>query len=346
MSRIIVLIPSYRGGGAEVISLELLKYLNARNDRIIAICFFANGSYKEEFTRYNIDEYFEPKMYRWPLILHKYSLCSEDVVISMIRSTTLVLFPFVLRVKRVICREANTLDNLDKMNLLKRKLYIALLRRVYSSRNVKLIFNSALTRKSFSTFSVHRSTTIPNPLRVNIQEFLQREKSGKSTRIVHFGRFHTQKNHEFIIDLAIELKRISSTFTVDLYGEGELRSTYVDRINHLSLDDIVKVNDFEPNIASELTNYDILLLPSHYEGFGNVVIEALACGLSVITSEYVGATGFIDHPKLTALPLNINMWCKQINNYAFSTFTVVEENALREALDNFRMETIFARYLE
>lgn len=49
-------------------------------------------------------------------------------------------------------------------------------------------------------------------------------------------------------------------------------------------------NDLMPQI---LNSHDILIVPSHYENFGNIVIEGLACGIVIIASKTGGIKSLI-----------------------------------------------------
>lgn len=346
MTRTIVLIPTYRGGGAEVISLMLLRHLISQGRLVKGICFNATGPYSAEFAQLSVDEYREPRMFKWPLILAKYRLNSDDLVISMIRSTSLVLFPFVNRIGRIICREANTLDNLTEMKLVKREIYLYLLKRVYRSDNVKLIYNSYITKNSLEKIGSHKNVVIPNPIRFNFKGFGEKNNKDNCIRIIHLGRFNKQKNHQFLVNLGIDLKRQGLDFVMDFYGDGPLRSYFKEKIKDLSLTNNIRIHQFTLNIESHLNHYDMLLLPSFYEGFGNVVLEALASGLSVITSENVGASYFIDHPKLSILPLNIIKWREHVIKQFIYTPSNYDADSMFRSLERFKVDKIFAEYLE
>lgn len=58
---------------------------------------------------------------------------------------------------------------------------------------------------------------------------------------------------------------------------------------------------------------DVLLLPSRHENFGNVVIEALACGCGVLISDSVGVAQFIeDCPGVIVAPRSTSSWINSL----------------------------------
>ena len=68
------------------------------------------------------------------------------------------------------------------------------------------------------------------------------------------------------------------------------------------LEDRVKFLGFKQNVADYLKEADIFVLPSVYEGFGHVYLEAMACGLPTIALDAnngfnVASNEIIDHKK-------------------------------------------------
>ena len=60
---------------------------------------------------------------------------------------------------------------------------------------------------------------------------------------------------------------------------------------------------------------DCLLLPSRHENFGNVVIEALACGCGVLISDHVGVADSIRScPGVSIVPRSTNLWIANLSN--------------------------------
>jgi glycosyltransferase involved in cell wall biosynthesis len=68
-------------------------------------------------------------------------------------------------------------------------------------------------------------------------------------------------------------------------------------ISHFSLKDRLILLGPIPNSAMPdiLNNHDILIVPSHYESFGNIIIEGMACGITIIASKTGGIKNIIKH---------------------------------------------------
>ncbi len=96
------------------------------------------------------------------------------------------------------------------------------------------------------------------------------------------GRFVKQKNHKFLIELAKRLKELNLNFQLILAGEGKLKPEIIDYAKQLNVEDKVTFTGFIKNITSFMNGIDIYILPSLWEGFGYVIVEAMYCKKPVI----------------------------------------------------------------
>lgn len=92
-------------------------------------------------------------------------------------------------------------------------------------------------------------------------------------------------------------------------GEGEDGGRYVtelkDMAKNLGISDLVFFAGFQPNVSAALASMDVVVLPSHGEPLGNIVLEAMAMGKLVIATNDGGAAeiissqvdGFLVPPK-------------------------------------------------
>jgi len=103
----------------------------------------------------------------------------------------------------------------------------------------------------------------------------------------HIGRFATQKNHSFLIDIFKSIYEKNNNAALLLVGEGELRDPIKDKVRALGLEASVIFTGVRSDISDLLCAMDVFLFPSLYEGLGIVLIEAQANGLHCITSDVV-----------------------------------------------------------
>lgn len=119
-------------------------------------------------------------------------------------------------------------------------------------------------------------------------------------RIIAVGRLDYQKGFDRLIR-AWEVVRQESAFhdwTLDIFGQGEWQGMLQAMLNERQLNDHAHINNPTTQIGKEYANSSILVMSSHYEGFPMVMIEAMACGLPVVTFDYkCGAKDIIDNGK-------------------------------------------------
>lgn len=103
----------------------------------------------------------------------------------------------------------------------------------------------------------------------------------------HVGRFVTVKNHTFVIDVFEALLKEQSTSHLVLVGEGPLESEIKEKVRRAKLADHVTFAGVQSDVAPYYSAMDCNLFPSHYEGQGLVVLEALAAGTPTLASRAV-----------------------------------------------------------
>jgi glycosyltransferase involved in cell wall biosynthesis len=108
----------------------------------------------------------------------------------------------------------------------------------------------------------------------------------RPVRGVMVARFSRQKDHALLLGAFAELKLPMELLLV---GEGELLEKNRRLAQSLGIADRVRFLGGRTDVAEILADCDIFVLTSHYEGFPNVVLEAMRAGLPVIASD-VGGT--------------------------------------------------------
>lgn len=112
--------------------------------------------------------------------------------------------------------------------------------------------------------------------------------------LVSVGGFVADKGHELILDLLPRLRRTIPSLlyvAVGNTGGGESRLTHIrDRVRREGLDDHVRLAVDRPHdeIGLWLAAADVFCLATSREGCPNAVLEALACGIPVVTTDIPG----------------------------------------------------------
>jgi glycosyltransferase involved in cell wall biosynthesis len=140
-----------------------------------------------------------------------------------------------------------------------------------------------------------RFEVIPNPVDLDRIDRLRKEPwLGKPLDIDAFhvaaiGRLSTEKGHADLIEAA-SIIRQKATIPIHLHlvGDGPLRDSLQIRAKALQMQDRIHFHGYLENPLSLLSRMQLFVLPSHYEGMPNVLLEAMACQIPTIATDCPG----------------------------------------------------------
>lgn len=103
---------------------------------------------------------------------------------------------------------------------------------------------------------------------------------------VFLGRFVAQKNPMFLLHAMNELKKLNNNFVLTMYGEGPYETEMRDYIKENSLDNNIIIKSPTKDVLKALSDKDLLLVSSVYEGFSLAMLEANSQSVPVITTNW------------------------------------------------------------
>ena len=110
--------------------------------------------------------------------------------------------------------------------------------------------------------------------------------AGTSKKFLAVGRFSWKhKGFDLLIEAFHLFAQNNSEWTLDLVGEGVEEPLYRELIRKYQLDDRITIHPFTNNIQQYYSEAQVYVLSSRWEGFGLVLVEAMAHGLSVVSSD-------------------------------------------------------------
>lgn len=99
------------------------------------------------------------------------------------------------------------------------------------------------------------------------------------------GRFEKEKRFRYAIDALATLRAKGHDVGLTLVGEGSLQQTYYRYAQRLKVADRLEIVGWKNDLSRYYSEADILLVPSRYEGYGLVIVEALAAGVPVLATD-------------------------------------------------------------
>ena len=97
-----------------------------------------------------------------------------------------------------------------------------------------------------------------------------------------------QKNFNLLINSFSVVKKQIQSASLIILGDGPQQNQLISLSKELGIDDSVHLPGFVRNPYKFLKHSDVFVLSSLYEGFGNVLVEALAVGLPIVSTNCQG----------------------------------------------------------
>ena len=122
-------------------------------------------------------------------------------------------------------------------------------------------------------------TMIPDPLPFKMEQ----KSTLQSKRIVTIGRYSYEKGYDYLLRIWAIVEKRYPDWQLNVYAMGD-PTPYVKLMDELSIDPHrCHLNSSLVDVESEYLRSSILVHPSRTEGFGLVLVEAMACGLPVVS---------------------------------------------------------------
>jgi glycosyltransferase EpsF len=176
-------------------------------------------------------------------------------------------------------------------------------KKFFNSGNVTLI-NNAIDIEKF-LFNENLRKNIRSKLALNEETFL----------VGHVGRFKKQKNHYFLIKIFSELLKLNKKTCLLLIGEGKRMNSVKEIVQKEEINNVIFTGAI-PNAHEYYNAMDCFILPSLYEGFPVVGVEAQTNGLKTYFSTNITSEAkLLDNTEYISLKDGPKVWAQKINEY-------------------------------
>lgn len=127
--------------------------------------------------------------------------------------------------------------------------------------------------------SVVKTFVIPNPI-----SFYPKESAALvNKQVIMVGRYNDAKGYDYLIPAWEIVHQRHPDWTLNVYGSGELRGQVIEWIHEKQLGSSIVMHEPVNNIMEKYMDSSICVLSSRYEGFSLVILEAMACGVPVVS---------------------------------------------------------------
>lgn len=293
---IAIIVPKLNGGGAERVasnlSLELSEYYN------VSLIVFDGQNQTYPYGGELIDLKLPPKKNLWGKFRN---LITRVRVVRKIKkdhkivcSISLMDGPNLVNVlskgkDKVITSVRIFMSESRKSNLRNTRLIMRLIA-LGSDRIVSL--SHAVKKDLINNFKVDENKIAPIYNSCNVERLLALSRENNSEieknaalSIVTMGRLTNQKGHWHLIRAFKKVLESYPETELFILGEGELLSDLKKLTKDLGIESHVNFPGYIKNPHAFISNCDVFVFPSLFEGLGNVLLEALACGKACVSSD-------------------------------------------------------------
>lgn len=293
-------------GGAETNALHLSNYLSKRNVNVhfalLKGIHESRNQYRQYYKKIISHHLFKEGVKLNPLLLPFYSVLTFGWFLNLSISNNYGVFISIVEylpsllctVTASILRKKSIVivgDNLQRDLLSKRRVtrYIHFfLLRISLLLSTKIICVSyGLAHQIINDFKVSPSkiSVIYNGVPACPKNLIP-GTSHKIKRIVILGRLVKKKDHDLLIKSILILSKTKKTnFKCYIIGKGNEKKALKSLVKQYNLQKLITFVGFIKNSPYKfLKNMDLFVFTSRYEGLGNVILEAMMCGLPIIST--------------------------------------------------------------
>lgn len=183
---------------------------------------------------------------------------------------------------------------------------------------------------------------IPNPL--TLTPGRRSERKGK--RFLAIGRFsHRHKGFDILIEAFHIFAAQNSEWCLDIVGEGPEEGMYRKMIARYGLEERVVLHPFTKDVQKFYSEASVYVLSSRWEGFGLVIIEAMAHGLPVISSDLPSSRELMGETAIYFPNGDAKALAKCLTAATEDSLNTMSDKAL-EIANNYKVEEIAKRWVE
>lgn len=307
-------LPSLHGGGAERAAVTLLQGLPKEAYDLTLYLFAREGAYLTQVPSHVRMAVGQGGRVRRVLALRRFIADERiDVVVSFLSHFT--VYAAVRSVgsgaRYVISQQTPLSGFLQDADYhwrrpVNRKVFELVARTVYPRVDLIAATSRGVADDLVANYRVRpeQIAIVHNPVDVSDVEIKSREPidaelasaDSDVPTIVTAGRLADAKNLPLLV---ASLEELASRlpFRAWILGQGELQADLRRRLAAAGIDNRVRLLGFQVNPWKFMARADVFVLTSRYEGFGNVMIEAMACGLPVVATASSGTREIVQHER-------------------------------------------------
>lgn len=293
--KLMIVLPTLEGGGAQRVMVTLARNINKQKFEVFLLAIDGTGPYRK-----NIPEsvnLIDLKIKRVRYSAKKIITTVNEVKPDLLLSTLGYLSILILAIRKyfecnpkIIIRISNTpSQKLKKYSLLKQFTLKKLINYFYSKADIIVNQCREMEEDFHNTFNItdNKTTYIYNPIDLKSINQTITGNNPYDQETINFlavGRLTYQKGFDILLkSFELVLKKYPNA-RLTILGKGEMEEDLTRLIEELQITKNVRMLGFVDNPFDYYYYSDVFVLSSRWEGFPNAMLEALACGTKVVST--------------------------------------------------------------
>ncbi len=192
----------------------------------------------------------------------------------------------------------------------------------FASKAQKIITVSASVMQEyiFGNKFLHKTKIIDNIVDTDSVVLQSQTPCDKCYDIAFIGRITQQKNPLKLVEIVAEIKKQKQDITCVMIGDGELKDDVLAKIKELDLEKNITLAGFLKNPFAQIKNVKVVIMPSQWEGFGLTAVESMALGKPVLASAVGGLKDIVNE--------KCGSHCNAVQEYAQQALLLLNNDEL------------------
>lgn len=295
INKILIYLPNLQGGGAEKVYTNLANYWTSKNIEVIFMLNKKTGPFINQLNKkiriidLNINR-IRKSFFAIPPVLREEK---PDIFLSamwpLTSITILIKKIFFLKTKLIVSDHVNLTESIQKETNFNYTLFKYIVMFTYKFSDGIICVSKGVKKNiiEISRVDSEKIHVIYNPLILeDNSKILNKQKIRTKLNKIRFlsvGTLKVQKNHAMLIEA---FSMISKRYNVELMilGDGPEKNNLKNLIIKNNQINRIFIKDFDIDVKKYYLQSSCFILSSNWEGFGNVIVEALHYGLKIIST--------------------------------------------------------------
>jgi len=295
LKKIIIFYPSFERGGVEIILLNLIKFFLKKKIEIVLI----TSNFKKGIIK---NEIFQPRIVKERSFLIipdriskaltaskilvnelKKSNHKNTIVLSLQGSSLAILVSKLLGFKIIVRNAEDAISSTFFAENKFQSLIVLFLKIILYNLSDKIISNSKGSGNSLKKIFIKEKKIFPiyNPY---LKKIYKNSRKKRYKYLLSVGRLTKQKDFNNLIISFSLIKDQIPNYKLIIIGDGQLKNELQSLIENLDLKKRIILTGWKKNLKKYYLSSKLFVLNSLYEGFGNVLIDAINYDLPIITT--------------------------------------------------------------